>query len=182
MRMTVIAAIAATLCIATSAAADSEAPQMPAHAISEAGGHQGSGPLEISSAGRSGNVCAGKVCVRVAPSARAALQCVVDHVQGAGVRIKYMRGFGRGTVRGSRHPDGNALDINQTGRNRTSPHVPPSVSNAAADKCGVISGARWGHADNGHWNLPGRVAGYHGKRRRAAYASAIPVPDRFTAW
>ena len=98
------------------------------------------------------------VKVRVASSARAALQCVVDHVEAAGVKIKYMRGVGRGTVRGSRHPAGFALDINQTARDVTRPHVPRAVSNAAADKCGVVSGARWSYSDNGHWNLPGRTA------------------------
>lgn len=94
------------------------------------------------------------VTVSVAPSARAALQCVVDYVEAAGVRIKYMRGYGRGTVRGSLHPSGRALDINQTGRNKTRPHVPPSIANAAADKCGVVSGARWHWRDGGHWNMP----------------------------
>lgn len=100
------------------------------------------------------------VTVRVAPAARAALQCVIDAVEAAGVRIKALRGYGRGTVRGSLHPGGLALDINQTARNVTHPPVPRSVSNAAADHCGVISGARWGYADNGHWNLP-----VHGRPR-----------------
>lgn len=93
------------------------------------------------------------VVIKVAPSARAALQCVVDFVERSGVRVKYMRGYGRGTVRASLHPSGRAIDINQYARNRTKPSVPRSVSNAAADHCGVISGARWGYADNGHWNL-----------------------------
>lgn len=95
--------------------------------------------------------------VRVNPSARAALQCVVDHVEAAGVSIKAMRGYGGGTVRGSLHPAGQAIDINQTARDVTRPHVPRHVSNAAADACGVISGARWGYADNGHWNLSKRA-------------------------
>lgn len=93
------------------------------------------------------------VAVKVASDARAALQCIVDHVEAAGVRVKAMRGYGAGTVRGSLHPAGRALDINQTDRDVTWPPVPRRVSNAAADKCGVISGARWGYADNGHWNL-----------------------------
>jgi hypothetical protein len=93
------------------------------------------------------------VAVRVAPSARAALQCVVDYVEAHGVHIKAMRGYGYGTVAHSLHPSGRALDINQTDRNITHPVVPRGVSNAAADRCGVISGARWGYADNGHWNL-----------------------------
>lgn len=98
------------------------------------------------------------VRVRVAPSARAALQCVVDHVEAAGVRIKFMRGYGPGTVKGSLHPGGRAIDINQLARNVTRPVVPVHVANAAGDVCGLISGARWGYQDTGHWNMPGRVA------------------------
>lgn len=91
--------------------------------------------------------------VRVNPSARAALQCVVDHVEAAGVRIKFMRGYGPGTVPGSQHPPGRAIDINQLARDVTRPSVPRHVSNTAADRCGVVSGARWSYRDNGHWNL-----------------------------
>jgi hypothetical protein len=95
--------------------------------------------------------------IKVAPSARAALQCVVDYVEARGVKIKAMRGYGPGTVRASLHPSGRALDINQTARNVTHPHVPRAIANAAADHCGVVSGARWGYADNGHWNLSASV-------------------------
>jgi hypothetical protein len=93
------------------------------------------------------------VCVRVAPAAAHKLQCIINHVEAAGVKIKAMRGIGRGTVRRSRHPAGMALDINQTARGRTSPHVPGRVSDAAGSACGVISGNRWRSNDNGHWNL-----------------------------
>ena len=109
------------------------------------------------------------VAVRVHPSAQAALQCVVDYVEASGVRVKYMRGYGRGTVRGSLHPSGRAIDINQYARGRTRPHVPAHVSNAAADRCGVVSGARWAWNDNGHWNLGGGYVKHrHGKRYRVA--------------
>jgi hypothetical protein len=93
------------------------------------------------------------IVVRVSPSARSALQCVVDYVESRGVKIKSMRGYGPGTVKRSLHPGGRAIDINQTARNRTSPVVPRAVANMAADACGVVSGARWSYADNGHWNL-----------------------------
>jgi hypothetical protein len=56
------------------------------------------------------------ITVSVAARAQAALQCVVNHVESAGVRIVAMRGYGSGTVAHSLHPSGNALDINQTGR------------------------------------------------------------------
>lgn len=110
--------------------------------------------------------------VQVSNGAYPALQCVVDYVEHAGVRITSMRGTGRGTVRASLHPSGNALDINQYARNRTRPHVPTSVSNAAADACGVISGARWGYADNGHWNLGNseRQTRYAGRKHKVRYA------------
>lgn len=90
--------------------------------------------------------------IQVSPHAAAKLQCVINYVERY-VRIKYMRGYGRGTVRGSRHPSGNALDINQYARGRTRPAIPMHVSNGAADTCGVTSGARWLNQDNGHWNL-----------------------------
>lgn len=93
------------------------------------------------------------VTIKVAPSAQRAAQCVFDFVEARGIKIKYARGYGEGTVRGSYHPSGRAWDINQYARNRTKPHIPPSVSNAAADACGVVSGARWGWKDNGHWNV-----------------------------
>jgi len=110
------------------------------------------------------------IAVRVSPGARAALQCVVDHVEAAGARIKAMRGYGNGTVRGSLHPSGRALDINQVRRDVTSPHIPRSVANAAADKCGVISGARWGYADNGHWNLA-----VHGRATQEPWPRVLSV-------
>ncbi len=93
------------------------------------------------------------VAVRVAVSARDKLQCVIDYVEAHGVHIVSMRGIGKGTVGGSFHPSGQALDINQDHRNFTHPYVPHEVSTAAADHCGVVSGARWHSADNGHWNL-----------------------------
>lgn len=105
---------------------------------------------------------------KVALSAREELQCVVDYVEGHGVRIVSMRGIGKATVGGSLHPSGQALDINQDHRDVTHPYVPRHVSNAAADHCGVISGARWNNADNGHWNL--KVAhGHHRHSYRVAY-------------
>lgn len=93
------------------------------------------------------------VRVKVHESAHQRLQCVIDFVESNGVKIRSMRGYGAGTVEASLHPSGWALDINQTHRDVTSPHVPYSVSNRAADKCGVVSGARWRDGDNGHWNL-----------------------------
>jgi hypothetical protein len=105
--------------------------------------------------------------VQVAPSAQRALQCVVDYLEQHGVRITSMRGYGRGSVPASLHPSGRALDVNQYARDRVRPKVPRHISNAAADTCGVISGARWNNADNGHWNLPVTA-------RRRAQEKALP--------
>lgn len=93
------------------------------------------------------------VSVRVHPSAVAKLQCVVNYVESAGVRIKYMRGYGRGTVRGSLHPSGRAIDINQYARGRTRPHINASVAAGATRTCGVVGGESWRNRDDGHWNL-----------------------------
>lgn len=113
--------------------------------------------------GNAARVCSksGK-CISVAPSAQGKLQCVVNYVESAGVRIAAMRGYGRGTVRASLHPSGRAMDINQTARDVTRPRVPRSVSNAAARECGVVTGNSWCNRDNGHW----QVGGHDGCHRR----------------
>jgi hypothetical protein len=115
------------------------------------------------------------VRISVNPSAQVALQCVVDYVEQAGIKITAMRGYGRGTVRGSLHPSGRAIDINQTARDATRPRVPRDVANNAADKCGVVSGARWSYPDNGHWNLKSRYA--REPWPRTLHASAAPAED-----
>lgn len=120
-------------------------------------------------------------CVRVSPSARSALQCVVTYVEARGVKIKAMRGYGRGTVRGSLHPAGKALDINQTARDVTRPHVPRAISNAAADQCGVTSGARWHDADNGHWNL-GKSRPSHEYSARRHRAAPVKRQEAALTW
>ena len=112
--------------------------------------------LAVASPANAARICSqSRKCVNVAPSAAKALQCVIHYVEQAGVRIVAMRGYGHGTVHGSQHPAGRALDINQTGRGRfgRNPRVPGHVADAAADHCGVISGNRWANNDNGHWNL-----------------------------
>lgn len=93
------------------------------------------------------------VRVQVSRSAQRALQCVIDYVERHGVRIKSMRGYGRGTVAHSLHPSGRALDINQVARGVTRPSIPHSIANAAGSNCGVISGGTWHNDDVGHWNI-----------------------------
>lgn len=80
-------------------------------------------------------------------------QCLVNRIDASGHRIRYMRGFGRGTVRGSLHPAGNALDIDQSSRNRANL---PRAASAWAQACGLVSGASWrGSPDFGHFQLGG---------------------------
>lgn len=101
------------------------------------------------------------VRAHVAPSARKPLQCVIDFVEHRGIHIKAMRGYGAGTVSGSLHPSGRALDINQLARDVTRPLVSRKVANGAGAACGVISGGIWHDSDVGHWNL-----GRHERSRR----------------
>lgn len=120
----------------------------------------------------------------VASVAQHALQCVVDYVERAGIRIKSMRGFGPGTVSASLHPSGQALDINQYGRGLTRPAVSHAVANAAGRECGVVSGGTWHDDDVGHWNLAGQHRySSRSKRREAPQSKRIQVvealPDRF---
>lgn len=106
----------------------------------------------------------------VSAAAQPRLQCVVDFIEARGIRITAMRGYGRGTVRGSLHPSGQALDINQIGRDRTRPHIPVMIANAAGVQCNVISGGTWRARDSGHWNLAGHRhtrTRYANRRRHA---------------
>lgn len=85
-------------------------------------------------------------------------QCLINRIDASGHRIRYMRGYGRGTVRGSLHPAGNALDIDQSGRNRANL---PRAAHYWAQACGLVSGASWrGAPDFGHFQL----GGYSGRR------------------
>lgn len=91
----------------------------------------------------------------VSHSAVAAFQCLVNALEAQGYPIKFMGGWrARGSVRGSLHPAGLALDINQHSRNVTRPRMPPNEV-ALANACGLISGAQWRRGDSGHFQLGG---------------------------
>lgn len=98
----------------------------------------------------------------VAGAAAPALQCVLTALRGQGYPVRFIRGYGRGSVRGSLHPAGMALDVNQTARGRTVPRM-PSNEIALAGNCGAISGAAWRNNDSGHFQVGGY--GGHGSRR-----------------
>lgn len=90
---------------------------------------------------------------QVAPHAAAKLQCVIDGIEAAGGTIQFMGGWrAKGTIEQSKHPRGEALDINQYARNVVRPGLPKHTSLIAA-KCGVLHGAVWRNADAGHFEL-----------------------------
>lgn len=102
----------------------------------------------------------------VSPRAAGAFQCLVTALDGAGYPVKFMGGYGRGSVRGSLHPAGLALDVNQISRGVTSPRMPANEI-ALANSCGLVSGAQWADNDSGHF----QVGGWAGTARRHRVAS-----------
>ena len=112
----------------------------------------------------------GGMNIRVADAAAGPLQCVVNALEAQGYLARFGRGYGHGTVRGSLHPAGMAMDINQTARGRTTPRM-PSNEIQIAQSCGVISGAVWANNDSGHfqvggWGGSGRAHHRHRRHHR----------------
>lgn len=118
----------------------------------------------ISNPVNAGNVrAANGASATVATSAVGAFQCLVGALEATGYKIQFMGGWRRhGSVRGSLHPAGLALDINQLRRNVTRP-VMPANEVALANGCGLVSGAQWANGDSGHFQL----GGWAGSGRRA---------------
>lgn len=97
----------------------------------------------------------------VNPRYASRFQCIVNKLEAVGYRIRFMGGYrhtrianryGRGQW--SKHAIGNAIDINQTGRNRTVGRMPRGAT-AMARACGLLHGAVWRHPDAGHFEVPG---------------------------
>jgi hypothetical protein len=102
----------------------------------------------------------------VADAAAGPLQCVIRGLEAVGYPIRFMGGWRRhGSVRGSLHPAGRALDINQVARGRTTPRMPKSEV-SIAQACGAVSGAQWRNNDSGHFQVGGSPGRHHHKRRR----------------
>lgn len=115
---------------------------------------------------------------RVAASATGAFQCLVDRLEAAGYPVRFMGGWrARGSVRGSLHPAGLALDVNQLRRNVTRPAM-PSNEIALANGCGLVSGAQWAHGDSGHFQLGGWAGGrrHYASRRAVLYQHYASAP------
>lgn len=109
-------------------------------------------------AGRAAGIVRSKsgASAHVAPAAAGAFQCLIDRLDAQGYPIRFMGGYrARGSVRGSLHPTGLALDINQTARNRTRPKMPGNEV-ALANACGLVSGRQWHRSpDSGHFQRGG---------------------------
>lgn len=121
--------------------------------------------------GGGGNVVARSgATAHVSESAAGSFQCIITALEAEGYPIKFMGGWrAHGSVRGSLHPAGLALDINQTGRGQTSPRMPANEV-VLANSCGLISGAQWANNDSGHFQLGGWGGGgrhrYYRRHRR----------------
>lgn len=111
----------------------------------------------------------------VAASATQAFQCLVDRLDAVGYPVRFMGGWrAHGSVPGSLHPAGLALDVNQLARNVTRPAMPSNEISMAND-CGLISGRQWRWADSGHFQLGGWAGSprhYASRHRRHQYTSA----------
>lgn len=107
----------------------------------------------------------------VSPQAASNFRCLISGLEAEGYRIDFMGGYRRhGSVRGSLHPAGLALDINQTGRGRVTRRL-PSNATSVAEGCGLIHGAVWRNQDQGHFQRGGwggtRYASRHARRALA---------------
>ncbi len=101
---------------------------------------------------RSSSGATARVSAAMAPKA----QCLIRGLESRGYRIKFMGGYGKRKFSRSKHPAGNAIDINQLRRNVVTVAFPVGVNGLAHD-CGLISGGEWRHrADIGHFELPGK--------------------------
>ena len=105
----------------------------------------------------------------VSTVARPHFVCLITKLEAVGYHIDFMGGYAsRGNS--SAHPTGNALDINQTGRNIVTRRLPPNATEMARD-CGLVHGQVWSRPDQGHFEMP-RKYGYVFHRHRTRYASA----------
>lgn len=115
----------------------------------------------------------------VSDRASGAFQCLVSALDRQGYRIRFMGGWrAHGSVRGSLHPRGLALDINQLARGVTRPRM-PSNEIALANRCGLVSGAQWANNDSGHFQLggwAGRGRHYAHRHTKVRYARRLKTP------
>lgn len=176
MKTTIIAACVLA-CLATAAEARTRhhhrAPQIAAGAISEAGGHRGSGGGLITVSTAAGPVT-------VAPSFAQKIVPFIADVVARGFRGRVNCYANKGHVSGSLHYRGQACDFAQRGWGKT---VAPMyhVADLAA-KHGLRDGCSFrdcGHIDSGQ--MLARVH-RHRAPQSNVYAEAQPMADRSKSW
>lgn len=121
----------------------------------------------------------------VASAGAGPLQCVLTALRAQGYPVRFIGGYRkRGSVRGSLHPAGMALDVNQIGRGRTTPRM-PSNEISIATSCGAISGASWRNNDSGHFQVGGWAGRGHAGRVLVAQADPMGLGEfnwNFFGW
>jgi hypothetical protein len=95
-------------------------------------------------------------------------QCVLAKFDAAGYSVRDIGGFGERS-NPSAHPTGHAMDVNQCGRDCTSPRMSRSLAHEIAAECRVTSGGDWRNGDLGHFEALNSY-GYTGGWKH--YASA----------
>lgn len=128
--------------------------------------------LAISSPADAATIGVRGVSTSVAPAAAGPLQCVLNGLAARGYPVRFIRGYGRGSVRGSLHPAGYALDVNQIRRGVTTPRMPHDEV-ALARSCGAISGASWRNNDSGHFEVRSSYATQKAYTRYARRARSL---------
>jgi hypothetical protein len=127
----------------------------------------------ISSARGPGTLIDAKTGAVAYVSARALprFACLLAKLDAAGYPVREIGGFGERPNNASAHPTGNALDVNQCGRNCVSPRLPKGFADMA-EACGLVSGSSWrGSPDTGHFEMPGKIGYVFPGRRYTHYAS-----------
>lgn len=104
--------------------------------------------------------------INVSERAAPPFQQLVNWLEARGYQINAgaSRGYGAGTVRHSKHPQGLAMDLNQLRRNVVSRRFPPGTTVYAAS-LGILHGAVWHYGDYGHFEImtPGVTHASHQK-------------------
>lgn len=92
-------------------------------------------------------------------------QSFINDLEGRGYAIKSLGGVRKhGSCKGcDKHPKGEAIDINQTARNRVTARFPRDVTTLAAAH-GLFHGALWCHPDTGHFEVNPRAPACQGHK------------------
>lgn len=126
------------------------------------------------------------------PKSAPHLKAFIDDLERAGAPISEIGGYNRrhiaGTARWSQHAYGNAVDLNQLGRNRVTPEFDVWAKahrdkiSAAARKHGIINGAEWSNPDFGHFEWGGGGVTRHGNHQPASIRYNNPGAQYPAEW